>query len=188
MYYKLLQLQTKALAMRGSNRDGSRIWSILRMPGFSSGIWARGCRTIVREETARGDAVSVEKYDMRLRDQAENRSVALVAVYHGAVAGYIHCTGKRDRALCRYGHPGDRGFRRAGKIPQKRDRHPPYGRGGAARPGIRPGRLPGRRPAQRVRRRTAAICQTGVSSGRFGGYGTGTPSASLTPFAAMTTI
>ena len=47
-------------------------------------------RTIVREETARGDAVSVEKYDMRLRDQAENRSVALVAVYHGAVAGYIH--------------------------------------------------------------------------------------------------
>lgn len=47
-------------------------------------------RTIVREETAQGDAVSVEKYDMRLRDQAETRSVALVAVYHGAVAGYIH--------------------------------------------------------------------------------------------------
>ncbi len=42
VYYKLLQLQTKALAMRGSNRDGSRIWSILRMPGFSSGIWSPG--------------------------------------------------------------------------------------------------------------------------------------------------
>ena len=48
-------------------------------------------RTIVREETARGDAVSVEKYDMRLRDQAENRSVALVAVYHGCLLYTSRC-------------------------------------------------------------------------------------------------
>lgn len=32
----------------------------------------------------------LEKYLMRLRDQAEGKSVALVAEYHGVVAGYIN--------------------------------------------------------------------------------------------------
>ena len=103
-------------------------------------------RTIVREETAQGDAVSVEKYDMRLRDQAENRSVALVAVYHGAVAGYIHV------------------YREAGQDPL---------------------------PVRACTAGTAAHSGYMPNGGIFRtvrGYGTGTPSASLTPFAAMTTI
>ena len=154
----------------GSNRDGSRIWSILRMPGSSSGIWSPGMSGRSFGKKRQGGMPFPWKSTIcgcGIRPKtAPSRWWRYIMGRWRAIS---MCTGKRDRALCRYGHPGDRGFRRAGKIPQKRDRHPPYGRGGAARPGIRPGRLPGRRPAQRVRRRTAAICQTGVSSGRFGG-------------------
>ncbi len=135
VYYKLLQLQTKALAMRGSNRDGSRIWSILRMPGLIRYMEPGDVRTIVREETAQGDAVSVEKYDMRLGIRPKTAPSRWWRYIMGRWRAISMCTGKRDRTLCRYGHPGDRGFRRAGKIPQKRDRHPPYGRGRSSSPG-----------------------------------------------------
>lgn len=44
---------------------------------------------ITEEEIAQGWHASVEKYEMRLKDQAEGRAVSLVAVYQGNVAGYI---------------------------------------------------------------------------------------------------
>lgn len=45
---------------------------------------------ITDEEIAQGWHVSVEKYETRLKDQAEGRSISLVAEYQGNVAGYIH--------------------------------------------------------------------------------------------------
>lgn len=45
---------------------------------------------ITEEEIAQGWHASVEKYEMRLKDQAEGRAVSLVAVYQGNVAGYIN--------------------------------------------------------------------------------------------------
>lgn len=45
---------------------------------------------ITDEEIAQGWDASVEKYEMRLRHQAEGRSVALVAEYEGNIAGYIN--------------------------------------------------------------------------------------------------
>ena len=41
-------------------------------------------------EIAQGWHQTVEKYEMRLRHQAEGRSVSLVAEYQGNVAGYIN--------------------------------------------------------------------------------------------------
>lgn len=41
-------------------------------------------------EVAQGWHQTVEKYEMRLRHQAEGRSVSLVAEYQGNVAGYIN--------------------------------------------------------------------------------------------------
>ena len=141
-------------------------------------------RTIVREETARGDAVSVEKYDIRLRDQAENRSVALVAVYHGAVAGYIHVYREAGQGpFAGTGIPEivDFGvlekYRKNGIGTRLMDVAERLARGSAwasactAGTAARSGCMP-----------SEGICRT------VRGYGTGTPSASLTPFAAMTTI
>ncbi len=45
---------------------------------------------ITEEEIAQGWHASVEKYEMRLKDQAEGRAVALTALYKGKVAGYIN--------------------------------------------------------------------------------------------------
>lgn len=45
---------------------------------------------ITNEEIAQGWDASVEKYEMRLKHQAEGRSVALVAEYEGRIAGYIN--------------------------------------------------------------------------------------------------
>ncbi|MDE7417763.1 MAG: GNAT family N-acetyltransferase [Lachnospiraceae bacterium] len=45
---------------------------------------------ITEEEIAQGWDASVEKYEMRLRDQNEGKSVALTAEYHGKIAGYIN--------------------------------------------------------------------------------------------------
>ena len=45
---------------------------------------------ITDEEIAQGWHQTTEKYEMRLRDQAEGKSVSLVAEYHGAIAGYIN--------------------------------------------------------------------------------------------------
>lgn len=47
-------------------------------------------QTITDEEVAQGWHQTIDKYLMRLRDQAEGRATALVAEYHGQVAGYIH--------------------------------------------------------------------------------------------------
>lgn len=45
---------------------------------------------ITDEEIAQGWDASIEKYEMRLRHQAEGKSIALVAEYKGHVAGYIN--------------------------------------------------------------------------------------------------
>ena len=47
-------------------------------------------RVITDEEIAQGWPQTIDKYEMRLRDQAEGRSIALAAEYRGRVAGYIN--------------------------------------------------------------------------------------------------
>lgn len=47
-------------------------------------------RIITDEEIAQGWEASIDKYLMRLRDQAEGRSVSLAAEYQCNVAGYIN--------------------------------------------------------------------------------------------------
>ena len=47
-------------------------------------------QVITDEELAQGWNATIDKYLMRLKDQQEGRSVALVAEYRGAVAGYIN--------------------------------------------------------------------------------------------------
>lgn len=47
-------------------------------------------QAITDEEIAQGWNANVEKYQMRLRDFQEGRATALVALYHGSVAGYIN--------------------------------------------------------------------------------------------------
>lgn len=45
---------------------------------------------ITDEEIAQGWDATVDKYEMRLKDQAEGRAIALVVEYKGNVAGYIN--------------------------------------------------------------------------------------------------
>lgn len=45
---------------------------------------------ITDEEIAQGWQATVDKYEMRLKHQAEGKSVSLVAEYQGNVAGYIN--------------------------------------------------------------------------------------------------
>lgn len=45
---------------------------------------------ITDEEIAQGWDANVEKYEMRLRHQAEGRSISLVAEYEDNIAGYIN--------------------------------------------------------------------------------------------------
>lgn len=45
---------------------------------------------ITEEENAQGWSASIDKYEIRLKDQREGRAIALVAEYCGNVAGYIH--------------------------------------------------------------------------------------------------
>lgn len=47
-------------------------------------------QTIVDGETAQGWNASAEKYEMRLRHQAEGRAIALAAEYEGKAVGYIN--------------------------------------------------------------------------------------------------
>ncbi len=47
-------------------------------------------QVITDGEIAQGWDASVEKYEMRLKHQAEGRAIALVAEYEGNVAGYIN--------------------------------------------------------------------------------------------------
>ena len=44
---------------------------------------------ITDEEIAQGWAATIDKYEMRLRHQAEGKSISLVAEWNGNVAGYI---------------------------------------------------------------------------------------------------
>ena len=51
-------------------------------------------QVITDEEIVQGWHASVEKYEMRLRDQSERKAVSLVAEYQGNVAAlYIHSLG-----------------------------------------------------------------------------------------------
>ena len=45
---------------------------------------------ITDEEVAQGWNQTIDKYEMRLQHQKEGKSIALVAEYNGAVAGYIN--------------------------------------------------------------------------------------------------
>ena len=45
---------------------------------------------ITDEEIAQGWDANVEKYEMRLKHQAEGKSISLVAEYEGNIAGYIN--------------------------------------------------------------------------------------------------
>lgn len=45
---------------------------------------------ITQEEIAQGWHATIDKYEMRLQDQKEGKSIALVAEYQGKVAGYIN--------------------------------------------------------------------------------------------------
>ena len=78
-------------------RDGERVLvhSVLRREGWQPEIRIRRMTAadvpvIVAEEAAQGWHPTHEKYEMRLRDMADGKSVALVAEYQGAVAGYIN--------------------------------------------------------------------------------------------------
>lgn len=50
----------------------------------------RDARKITDEEIAQGWDAQAEKYEMRLSDQAEGKSISLVAEYEGSIAGYIN--------------------------------------------------------------------------------------------------
>lgn len=53
-------------------------------------------RIITEAEIAQGWQQTIDKYEMRLRHQAEKQCVALVVEWRGSVAGYIHlypCSG-----------------------------------------------------------------------------------------------
>ena len=45
---------------------------------------------ITDEEVAQGWEATVDKYEMRIKDQREGKAVSLVAEYQGKVAGYIN--------------------------------------------------------------------------------------------------
>lgn len=47
-------------------------------------------RIITEEEIAQGWHADIKKYEMRLKDQSEGRSISLAAEYLGQVAGYIN--------------------------------------------------------------------------------------------------
>ncbi len=47
-------------------------------------------QAITDEEIAQGWNATIEKYEMRLRHQAEGKSIALAAEYYGQIAGYIN--------------------------------------------------------------------------------------------------
>ena len=45
---------------------------------------------ITEEEISQGWQSTVDKYEMRLKDQAEGKAIALAAEYQGKIAGYIN--------------------------------------------------------------------------------------------------
>ena len=62
--------------------------------------------TITEEEKKQGWDATVDKYETRLKDQAEGRAIALVAEYCGNVAGYINVyPGSKWGAFAGKGYP-----------------------------------------------------------------------------------
>lgn len=51
---------------------------------------SQDAQIITDEEIAQGWSATVDKYEMRLDDQANGRAVSMVAEYEGKVAGYIN--------------------------------------------------------------------------------------------------
>lgn len=51
---------------------------------------SQDAQIITDEEIAQGWSATVDKYEMRLGDQANGRAVSMVAEYEGKVAGYIN--------------------------------------------------------------------------------------------------
>ena len=45
---------------------------------------------ITDEEIAQGWNTTIDKYEMRLKHQAEGKSISLVAEWNGSIAGYIN--------------------------------------------------------------------------------------------------
>lgn len=63
-------------------------------------------RIITDEEIAQGWHADIQKYEMRLRDQSEGRSISLAAEYEGQVAGYINLyPDSKWGAFAGYGYP-----------------------------------------------------------------------------------
>lgn len=61
---------------------------------------------ITNEEIAQGWNQTVQKYELRLRDQAEGKAVSLVAEYQGHVAGYVNVyPNAKEGAFAHQGYP-----------------------------------------------------------------------------------
>lgn len=61
---------------------------------------------ITNEEIAQGWNATVEKYEMRLKHQAEGKSISLVAEYEGNIAGYINIYPNSEwGSFAHQGHP-----------------------------------------------------------------------------------
>ena len=61
---------------------------------------------ITEEEIAQGWNQSVEKYELRLKDQSEGKSISIVAEYKGNVAGYINVyPDPKQGAFANQGYP-----------------------------------------------------------------------------------
>lgn len=70
-------------------------YSSLRVYYHDSAILIRDmqqsdAQIITEEEIAQGWGATVEKYEMRLKHQAEGKAISLVAEYGGKIAGYIN--------------------------------------------------------------------------------------------------
>lgn len=63
-------------------------------------------KIITDEEIAQGWNQSIEKYELRLKDQSEGKSISLVAEYKGCIAGYINVYPNSNRgAFANQGYP-----------------------------------------------------------------------------------
>lgn len=65
----------------------------------------RDAQILTDEENAQGWHQTIEKYETRLRDQAEKQAATLVAEYCGNVAGYINVYYR-----CKYGPFAEKGY------------------------------------------------------------------------------
>lgn len=61
---------------------------------------------ITNGEIAQGWNQTVQKYELRLRDQAEGKAVSLIAEYQGHVAGYVSVyPNAKEGAFAHQGYP-----------------------------------------------------------------------------------